>query len=62
MTATATKLVKDDIIKRLGIEDNVVFFQSSYNRPNLFYDVRDKRENTTGFVEQDIAKLIKEKF
>ena len=68
-TATTTKLVKDDIIKRLGIfyseikmkfkkieffwifgiEDDVVYFQSSYNRQNLFYDVRDKRENTTGY-------------
>lgn len=35
--------VKDDIVKRLGISKNVVCFQSSFNRPNLVYEIRDKK-------------------
>jgi superfamily II DNA helicase RecQ len=42
LTATATIKVKHDIIERLGIKDNVVCFQSSFNRPNLMYEIRDK--------------------
>lgn len=43
LTATATIKVKDDIVKRLGIQNKVVYFQSSFNRPNLLYEIRDKR-------------------
>ena len=43
LTATATVKVKEDIIERLGITDNVVCFQSSFNRPNLMYEIRDKK-------------------
>jgi superfamily II DNA helicase RecQ len=42
LTATATIKVKNDIIERLGIKENVVCFQSSFNRPNLMYEIRDK--------------------
>lgn len=40
LTATATVKVKDDIATRLGIPNDVLYFQSSYNRPNLFYEIR----------------------
>jgi superfamily II DNA helicase RecQ len=43
LTATATIQVKEDIAKRLGITDHVVYFQSSFNRTNLIYEVRDKK-------------------
>lgn len=43
LTATATIKVKDDIVKRLDIQNKVVYFQSSFNRPNLLYEIRDKR-------------------
>ena len=41
LTATATPKVKDDIIKNLGIEEATIF-KSSFNRPNLFYEIRNK--------------------
>ena len=37
LTATATEKVKDDIAMRLGIKNQVIYFQSSYNRTNLIY-------------------------
>ena len=43
LTATATPKVKDDIIKNLGI-DEASQFKASFNRPNLFYEVRPKTE------------------
>ena len=43
LTATATEKVKDDIAKRLGINKGVIYFQSSFNRPNLVYEIRDKK-------------------
>lgn len=43
LTATATVKVKDDIAKRLGITNKVIYFQSSFNRPNLLYEIRDKK-------------------
>ena len=43
LTATATVKVKDDIAKRLGITAKVIYFQSSFNRPNLLYEIRDKK-------------------
>jgi len=42
LTATATQKVRDDVIDRLKIRDKVVIFQSSFNRPNLFYEIRNK--------------------
>ena len=54
LTATATNKVRDDIKKNLGIQD-AKDFKSSFNRPNLYYDVRPKTKN----VDKDIIKFIK---
>ncbi|MCI1639803.1 MAG: DNA helicase RecQ [Bacteroidales bacterium] len=54
LTATATPKVQSDILKNLGIPDAKVF-RSSFNRPNLYYEVRDKVE-----PEKDIIKYIKQ--
>lgn len=54
LTATATPKVQNDIVKNLGIPDATVF-KSSFNRPNLYYEVRDKVE-----PEKDIIKYIKQ--
>ena len=53
LTATATDKVRGDIKKSLGIMD-AVEFKSSFNRPNLYYEVRPKTEN----VEKDIIRFI----
>ena len=54
LTATATPKVQDDIIKNLKI-DNSKIFKSSFNRHNLYYEVRAKNENT----DIDLMKFIK---
>ncbi len=54
LTATATTKVRDDIKKNLAIQD-AVDFKSSFNRPNLYYEVRSKTKN----VDKDIIKFIK---
>jgi ATP-dependent DNA helicase RecQ len=54
LTATATPKVQSDILKNLGIQDAKVF-KSSFNRPNLYYEVRDKVE-----PEKDIIKFIRQ--
>ncbi|MBQ2779470.1 MAG: DNA helicase RecQ [Bacteroidaceae bacterium] len=54
LTATATTKVRDDIKKNLGIQD-APDFKSSFNRPNLYYEVRPKTKN----VDKDIIKFIK---
>ena len=54
LTATATPKVQDDIIKNLKITDANIF-KSSFNRPNLYYEVRTK----TSQVDFDIIKFIK---
>ena len=56
LTATATIKVQDDIIKNLGIKDAKVY-KSSFNRPNLFYEVRQKTEN----VNKDIISFIRQR-
>ena len=56
LTATATPKVKDDIIKNLGIND-AKLFKASFNRPNLFYEVRAKTKD----VEKDIVFFIKKR-
>ena len=53
LTATATDKVRGDIKKSLGIMD-AVEFKSSFNRPNLYYEVRPKTEK----VEKDIIRFI----
>ena len=54
LTATATPKVKMDIQKNLGMTD-AVEFKSSFNRPNLYYEVRAKTNN----VDSDIVRFIK---
>ena len=54
LTATATPKVQDDVTKNLKI-DNSKIFKSSFNRHNLFYEVRAKNEST----DIDLLKFIK---
>ncbi len=42
LTATATEEVRMDIIKQLGMKNTTIYFQSSFNRPNLVYEVIPK--------------------
>jgi len=55
LTATATPKVQSDIQKNLGMEDAVVF-KSSFNRPNLYYEIRPKTKNT----DKEIIKYIRQ--
>ena len=55
LTATATPKVQEDILKNLGITD-ATKFKASFNRPNLYYEVRPK----TKTVDVDIIKFIKQ--
>lgn len=55
MTATATPKVKMDIQKNLGMV-GATEFKSSFNRPNLYYEVRPKTNN----VDKDIIRFIKQ--
>ena len=55
LKATATPKVKMDIQKNLGMMD-ATEFRSSFNRPNLYYEVRAKTAN----VDKDIIKFIKQ--
>ena len=54
LTATATPKVQDDIIKNLSMS-NASVFKSSFNRPNLFYEVKHKTDK----IERDIVSFIK---
>jgi ATP-dependent DNA helicase RecQ len=54
LTATATPKVQQDIQKNLGMMDAAVFL-SSFNRPNLYYEVRPKTKNAV----KDVIKYIK---
>ena len=60
LTATATPKVKDDIAVRLGIKHSVCYFQSSFNRPNLSYEIKDKKSFKS--IDEDIARLLKQRF
>lgn len=55
LTATATPKVQSDIMKNLGMEQGSAF-KSSFNRPNLFYEVRPK----TAKVDRDIIRFVKQ--
>ena len=55
LTATATPKVQEDILKNLGIS-GANTFKASFNRPNLYYEVRPKTAN----VEMDIIRFIKQ--
>lgn len=54
LTATATPKVQSDILKNLGIQEARVF-KSSFNRPNLYYEVRDKSD-----PKKEIIRFIKQ--
>ena len=54
LTATATEKVEEDILKTLGITD-ANRFKASFNRPNLFYEVKPK----TADVQKDIIRFVK---
>ncbi|MBL7939402.1 MAG: DNA helicase RecQ [Flavobacteriales bacterium] len=54
LTATATGKVQEDILKNLDIP-NAVTFKASFNRPNLYYEVRPKRD-----VNREITRFVKQ--
>ena len=54
LTATATPKVQDDIIKTLELADSKIF-KSSFNRPNLFYEIRKKDSS----IDKQIISFIK---
>lgn len=55
LTATATPKVQEDILKNLDMPDAKTF-KASFNRPNLYYEVRTKTKN----IESDIIRFIKQ--
>jgi ATP-dependent DNA helicase RecQ len=55
LTATATPKVQEDILKNLNIPDAQVF-KASFNRPNLYYEVRPKTAN----IDADIIRFVKQ--
>jgi superfamily II DNA helicase RecQ len=59
LTATATVAVKYDVVQILKLR-NVVYFQSSFNRHNLFYKIRDKSKVKK--LSEDIIMLLRDKF
>lgn len=54
LTATATPKVQEDILKNLDMSDATTY-KASFNRPNLYYEVRTKTKN----IESDIIRFIK---
>ncbi len=55
LTATATPKVQEDILKNLRMSD-ANLFKASFNRPNLYYEIRHKTAN----VDSDIIKFVKQ--
>ncbi|HLV39722.1 ATP-dependent DNA helicase RecQ [Xanthomarina sp.] len=55
LTATATPKVQEDILKNLAIP-NATTFKASFNRPNLYYEVRPKTKQ----VDADIIRFVKQ--
>ncbi|GHC59796.1 DNA helicase RecQ [Ulvibacter litoralis] len=55
LTATATPKVQEDILKNLSIQ-NANTFKASFNRPNLYYEIRPKTKNVDG----DITRFVKQ--
>ena len=55
LTATATPKVQEDILKNLGIP-KANTFKASFNRPNLYYEIRPKTPN----VDSDIIRFVKQ--
>ncbi len=56
LTATATPKVQQDIMKNLGITKGTTF-KSSFNRPNLYYEIKPKNDN----IDREIIKYIKQR-
>ncbi|MGB1411417.1 MAG: RecQ family ATP-dependent DNA helicase, partial [Flavobacteriaceae bacterium] len=54
LTATATPKVQEDILKNLGIQQATTF-KASFNRPNLYYEIRPKTKS----VDADITRFVK---
>jgi len=54
LTATATPKVQEDILKNLGIQEATTF-KASFNRPNLYYEIRPKTKS----VDADITRFVK---
>src|SRR5690606_538077 len=55
LTATATPKVQEDILKNLAMQDANTF-KASFNRPNLYYEIRPKTKN----VDSDIIRFVKQ--
>ena len=55
LTATATEKVQEDILKNLGMSDANTF-KASFNRPNLFYEVRPKTKE----IDKDIIRFVRQ--
>src|SRR5690606_34336007 len=55
LTATATPKVQEDILKNLGMQDANTF-KASFNRPNLYYEIRPKTKN----IDSDIIRFVKQ--
>ncbi len=56
LTATATPKVQHDIQKNLGMQQGAAVFKSSFNRENLYYEVRPKTKNT----DHDIIRFVRQ--
>lgn len=56
LTATATPKVQHDIQKNLGMHQGAAVFKSSFNRENLYYEVRPKTKNT----DHDIIRFVRQ--
>ena len=59
VTATASNRVRDDCCRILRLNSNYKFFRSTANRPNLYYQVRQKHDNKEKVIENIVA-FIKE--
>lgn len=56
-TATATPFVRKDIIKQLSLPVTVKQFLSSFNRANLFFQVRFKESNTNDAYQDMVSEI-----
>ncbi|CAG9320716.1 unnamed protein product [Blepharisma stoltei] len=57
LTATATEKVREDIVRVLGMRNPIIFL-TSFNRPNLYYEVRPKFKK----INEEIGKIIKNQY
>jgi bloom syndrome protein len=60
LTATATETVRCDVIKLLKMKKNTKYFQTSFNRPNLYYHTEDKKDDDS--MMSIITSYCKEKY